>query len=106
MPETVIQDSGALARNKPPPPPPPPSEGTTQLAEIQRDCVIASHMAAPPPAFEGEQSLEEAGIYVSLTYRVLDAPATMARVKSPKAGAVVLFAGTHPPLHIIHTHTH
>ena len=43
--------------------------------------------------FEGEQSLSEPDIYVSLTYDPLDASAAMARVKSPKAGAVVLFAG-------------
>jgi molybdopterin synthase catalytic subunit len=45
-------------------------------------------------AFEGEQSLSEANIYVSLIYDELDASKAMARVKSPKAGAVVLFAGT------------
>jgi len=47
-----------------------------------------------PRAFEGEQSLSEPNIYVSLTYNALDATTAMARVKSPKAGAVVLFAGT------------
>jgi len=47
-----------------------------------------------PRAFEGEQSLSEPNIYVSLTYDALDASTAMARVKSPKAGAVVLFAGT------------
>ncbi|KAK4609154.1 Molybdopterin synthase catalytic subunit [Fulvia fulva] len=44
-------------------------------------------------SFEGEKSLEEQDIFVSLTYDLLDATAQMARVKSPKAGAVVLFAG-------------
>jgi hypothetical protein len=50
----------------------------------------------PEPAFEGEQSLtaQDGRIYVSLTYDPLDATQAMARVKSPKAGAVVLFAGT------------
>lgn len=43
--------------------------------------------------FEGEQSLDARDVYVSLTYDTLDATAAMARVKSPKAGAVVLFAG-------------
>ncbi|KAK5124331.1 hypothetical protein LTR08_005952 [Meristemomyces frigidus] len=47
----------------------------------------------PPKAFEGTQSLTEPAIHVSLTYSPLDATATLARVKSPKAGAVVLFAG-------------
>jgi len=50
----------------------------------------------PERAFEGEQCLSEpdSAIYVSLTYDELDATKAMARVKSPKAGAVVLFAGT------------
>jgi len=43
--------------------------------------------------FEGEQSRSGHGVYVSLTYDNLDASKAMARVKSPKAGAVVLFAG-------------
>ncbi|KAK5679290.1 hypothetical protein LTS10_008105 [Elasticomyces elasticus] len=51
----------------------------------------------PAPAFEGEQSLTEANIHVALTYSPLDASAAMARVKSPKAGAVVLFAETPSP---------
>ncbi|KAI7288179.1 hypothetical protein KC345_g79 [Hortaea werneckii] len=38
-------------------------------------------------------SLTSEGVYVSLTYDELDASKAMARVKSPKAGAVVLFAG-------------
>lgn len=48
---------------------------------------------SPARTFEGEQSLSEGEIYVSLTYDELDATKVMARVKSPKAGAVVLFAG-------------
>lgn len=48
----------------------------------------------PDKAFEGEQALSEPSIFVSLTYDALDPSAVMARVKSPKAGAVVLFAGT------------
>lgn len=43
--------------------------------------------------FEGEKSLAEQDLYVSLTYDELNAKSTMDRVKSPKAGAVVLFAG-------------
>jgi hypothetical protein len=43
--------------------------------------------------FEGEKSLAEQDIYVSLTYDELNAKSVMDRVKSPKAGAVVLFAG-------------
>jgi hypothetical protein len=44
--------------------------------------------------FEGEQALDEQNVYVSLTYDELNAKTTMDRVKSPKAGAVVLFSGT------------
>lgn len=44
-------------------------------------------------SFSGEQSLSEPSIRVSLTHDPLDASAAMSRVKSPKAGAVVLFAG-------------
>ena len=43
--------------------------------------------------FEGEKALEEQDVYVSLTYYELNAKTTMDRVKSPKAGAVVLFSG-------------
>lgn len=43
--------------------------------------------------FVGEKSLTEDSVYVSLTFDPLDAAKHMARVKSPKAGAVVLFAG-------------
>ena len=44
-------------------------------------------------SFQGEKSLTEQDIYISLTYDALDATAHMARVKRPTAGAVVLFAG-------------
>ena len=40
--------------------------------------------------FEGEKSLDEQDVYVSLTYDELDAKSIMDRVESPKAGAVVL----------------
>jgi hypothetical protein len=43
--------------------------------------------------FNGDKSLSEQDIYVSLTYDELNAKSIMDRVKSPKAGAVVLFAG-------------
>lgn len=43
--------------------------------------------------FEGERSLEQPNVYVSLTYDPLDTGTAVSRVKSPKAGAVVLFAG-------------
>ena len=50
-------------------------------------------MAKSNRQFDGEQSVFEDDVYVSLTYEPLDATDTLARVKSPKAGAVVLFAG-------------
>lgn len=36
---------------------------------------------------------EEDGIFVALTHDTLDAVAIMNKVRSPKAGAIVLFAG-------------
>lgn len=47
----------------------------------------------PERLFEGELTRTSDGIYVSLTYDELDSNAQLNRVKSPKAGAVVLFAG-------------
>ncbi|KAI4748662.1 Molybdopterin biosynthesis MoaE [Aureobasidium sp. EXF-12298] len=37
---------------------------------------------------------EEVGVFVALTHDTLDAVAIMNKVRSPKAGAIVLFAGT------------
>lgn len=37
--------------------------------------------------------LSEDNCYVALTHEVLDSKAIMDRVRSPKAGAIVLFAG-------------
>jgi hypothetical protein len=54
--------------------------------------------------FECEQALEEQNVYVSLTYDELNAKTSMDRVKSPKAGAVVLFSGT--AFHNIHGCSH
>lgn len=48
---------------------------------------MKSHPAEP-------QQLTADGLSVSLTYCPLDTPSILASVKSPKAGAVVLFAGT------------
>lgn len=36
---------------------------------------------------------EEDGVFVALTHDTLDAVAIMNKVRSPKAGAIVLFAG-------------
>lgn len=53
-------------------------------------------------ALHDQQQLLEEGISVSLTHSPLDIPLIVASVKSPKAGAIVLFAGSHhvipPPL--------
>jgi molybdopterin synthase catalytic subunit len=40
------------------------------------------------PAF-----VEEEGIHVGITHEYLDVMTSMNKVKSPKAGAIVLFAG-------------
>jgi molybdopterin synthase catalytic subunit len=37
---------------------------------------------------------QEDGVFVALTHDTLDAVAIMNKVRSPKAGAIVLFAGT------------
>lgn len=39
------------------------------------------------------KDLQEDGCYVALTQDNLDAKSAMDRVRSPKAGAIVLFAG-------------
>ncbi len=73
------------------------SAGPTTVCAAELRGTVA--MNEVPRAFEGEQSVSEPNIYVSLTYDALDATTAMARVKNPKAGAVVLFAGrrTTPP---------
>ena len=45
-----------------------------------------------------DQCIKEDGISVALTHGLLDARAVMNEVRSPKAGAIVLFAGQSPPL--------
>ncbi|KAF3907218.1 hypothetical protein ABW20_dc0101347 [Dactylellina cionopaga] len=44
--------------------------------------------------FEGIKSIEEACTFVGLTFDKLDATTSIDRVRSPKAGAVVVFIGT------------
>ena len=39
------------------------------------------------------QELQDDSCYVALTHGLLDTKAMMDRVRSPKAGAIVLFAG-------------
>ena len=45
-----------------------------------------------------DQCIKEDGISVALTHGSLDARAVMNEVRSPKAGAIVLFAGQFPRL--------
>lgn len=71
---------------------------TPRTREVEQRSMADSN--GPVRAFYGEQSLFEPNVYVSLTYDALDASQAMARVKSPKAGAVVLFAGTYNPLSV------
>lgn len=55
---------------------------------------------APPPApapLGGPRIVETDNIYVGLSDEPLNILTTIARVKSPKAGAVVMFAGTASP---------
>lgn len=47
----------------------------------------------PPP-----QSMSEENIHVELTHEPLSITGTLDRVRSPKAGALVLFAGLNPYL--------
>lgn len=47
-----------------------------------------------PTDGQRELSREEGSIYVALTHLPLDVQSIMDRVRSPKAGAIVLFAGT------------
>jgi molybdopterin synthase catalytic subunit len=41
----------------------------------------------------GATEIQEGNCYIALTHDVLDPVATMNRVRSPKAGAITLFAG-------------
>ena len=43
---------------------------------------------------ETTQQLAAKGVQISLTHLPLDATAAISTVKSPKAGAIVLFAGS------------
>ena len=43
---------------------------------------------------EGPTELQEDGCYVGLTHDFLNVQNVMDRVRSPQAGAIVLFAGT------------
>lgn len=49
---------------------------------------------APDAGSNAPVFAEEEGIFVGLTHDALDPAAIMNKVRSPKAGAIVLFAGT------------
>lgn len=51
-------------------------------------------MAGKP---DQDQCIKEDGVSVALTHELLDARAVMNEVRSPKAGAIVLFAGQYLP---------
>lgn len=62
-------------------------------------CVVSATMESASleehvQQYNGPMQVEEEGVFVALTHDVLDAVAIMNRVRSPKAGAIVLFAGT------------
>lgn len=50
-----------------------------------------------PPLDPDPSTLTSEGCYVALTLSHLDIPSMMDRVRSPEAGAIVIFAGTPPP---------
>ncbi|KAF3154559.1 hypothetical protein TWF788_006664, partial [Orbilia oligospora] len=52
---------------------------------------MAEQPNPPVPAFEGIKSIEGQNTFVGLTYDKLDITASIDRVRSPKAGAVVVF---------------
>ena len=52
--------------------------------------------SAANPAPQDPVVEKEEGIYIELTHATLDALSLMNFVRSPKAGAIVLFAGTPP----------
>jgi len=58
---------------------------------------MSEQQQPPPPETENETQtkleLTAEGCYVALTHDPLDVKAIMDRVRSPEAGAIVLFAG-------------
>ncbi|RVD81227.1 uncharacterized protein DFL_009101 [Arthrobotrys flagrans] len=54
---------------------------------------MAERSEPPVRAFEGIKSIEDRNTFVGLTYDKLDITASIDRVRSPKAGAVVAFVG-------------
>lgn len=57
-------------------------------------CILSMASQKAPP-IQGASFLEEENIHVELTQNLLNVTQVMNRVKSPKAGAVVLFSGIH-----------
>ncbi|RPA87132.1 Molybdopterin biosynthesis MoaE [Ascobolus immersus RN42] len=61
-----------------------------RTANPQSGAPPLSDPANPPPP----QFIHEDPIYVGLTHAPLDIPGTIDKVRTPKAGAIVMFAGT------------
>jgi hypothetical protein len=66
-----------------------------ELSSTDDSARLTASLHEQQARFTGERTLSDASanIHVALTYEPLDAASHMARVRSPKAGAVVLFAG-------------
>ena len=54
---------------------------------------MAETIQNPAQSANAPTHFEEEGIFVALTHDTLDAVTIMNKVRSPKAGAIVLFAG-------------
>ncbi|KGQ07193.1 Molybdopterin synthase catalytic subunit [Beauveria bassiana D1-5] len=59
-------------------------------------CAYRTMMTNPDDDDDDPWHLTSPGCHVALTHSPLDIPSTMALVRSPSAGAIVLFAGTSP----------
>lgn len=55
---------------------------------------MADSMSQDSQSAKLPTEFKEDGVFVALTHDTLDAVAIMNKVRSPKAGAIVLFAGT------------
>lgn len=54
---------------------------------------MAETIQNPAQSANAPTRFEEEGLFVALTHDTLDAVTIMNKVRSPKAGAIVLFAG-------------
>lgn len=70
-----------------------PEHGSTPFCNIGYASVELFSITNFHHSVEMASELQEDNCYVALTHDHLDAKAMMDRVRSPKAGAIVLFAG-------------